>query len=117
MKFDFVEPVAVAVVALEDRRIAIGGKAECDGLWAPERGAQAREFTFRPARPLTRDRLAQHGVAGEKIVGLKRRRLVCDLEHHTLVIPGRGPGIHTPSVAAYAFRVHRFAVSRNDGVS
>ncbi len=81
MKLDLVDAVAEAVEALELRRIAVGGKAERDRVRLAEFAAEHAEFPVRPGRALALDRRAQHGVAGEQIIGLERRRLVRDLEH------------------------------------
>ena len=76
MKLDLVDAVAETVEALELRRIAVGGKAERDRVRLAELAAERAEFPLRPGRALALDRRAQHGVAGEQIIGLERRRLV-----------------------------------------
>ena len=90
MEFDLIDAVTVAVEGTQGRRILVGVEAELDGLRLAQRRAERLQPVFRPARLLARDRLAQHRVAGEQVIGLERRRLVGDLEHRLLpVIPGR----------------------------
>ncbi len=91
MELNLVEPVAVAVERAKLRRRFVGVEAKLHGLRLTQRGAERRELAVRPSRLLAPDRLAQHGVAREQIIGLKRRRLVADLEHSrspSPVIPG-----------------------------
>ncbi len=81
IEVDFVEPMAVTVEGAQGRRVFVGVETELHGFRLAERGAECAQPIFRPARPLARDRLTQHGIAAEKIIGLERRRLVADLEH------------------------------------
>src|ERR1700688_2305314 len=81
MKFHFVEAMAKTIERAQDRRIFVGVEAELHRLRLAQCGAEHRQLAFRPTRLLALDRLAQHRVAGEQIIGLERRRLVANLEH------------------------------------
>ena len=84
VKLDFVQSMAVAVERAQNRRVPVGIEAELDGLRSAQRDAERVEPSFGPFGIFAPHRLAQHGVAGEQVIGLKRRRLVYDLEHEGL---------------------------------
>ncbi len=85
MEIHLVDAVAVAVERAQHRRIFVGVEAELDRLRLAERGAEGVQAGLRPFGALALDALAQHGIAGERIIGLERRRLIQDFEHNEQV--------------------------------
>ena len=79
MERDLVDPVAIAVVAVQDRRVLVRLLAEPDGRRLPEPAAEPREPGLAPGRALARDRLAQRRILLEQVDVLERRWLVQDL--------------------------------------
>jgi hypothetical protein len=75
MELDFVDPVSVAIVRAQDRRVLVRLAAELDRLAARERPDLAR-LVARPLRALALERLYQHLVLLEDVVADERRRLV-----------------------------------------
>ena len=75
MKLDLVDPMAVAVVRAQPRRVLVGLKAPADGVAAP-RGADLAAALERPAAALARQRLDERDVVVEEVASFERRRLV-----------------------------------------
>ena len=75
MKLDRVDPLAVAVVGAELRRVLVREPPPLERL-AGEDPAEGRALLRGPARPLPLERLDERTVAPEEVVPRERRRLV-----------------------------------------
>ena len=76
MELDLVDPVAVAVVGDQARRVDVREPAPFLGLLAAGASRPERQMVERPARLVPLDALDEGGVGGEDVVVGERRRLV-----------------------------------------
>ena len=76
---DLVDAVAVAVVRLEHRDVALGALGVSERLRGGDHGAEIADPVKAPLAALANQRLAQRRVGLERVVVDERRRLVEDL--------------------------------------
>jgi len=76
MELDLVAPAPVTVETMQDRRIAIGERAEREHFGLSQALAEIGESSRRPLSALADDRRPQHRISLEKIITGQRRRLV-----------------------------------------
>src|SRR5215475_10734410 len=81
MEFDLVQAVTVTIERAQLRSKSVGIEAKPDGLRLAECRAESGQLVFCPTCTFALHGLAEHRVAGKQIIGLKRRRLVLDIEH------------------------------------
>ena len=79
VKTHLVDPVAMAIVGVQDRLILVCSEAEFDELCGAGQLTKGRKLTFRPGGTFTRDGFAQCHVLQVGIVVLECRGLVFDL--------------------------------------
>ena len=63
VKFDFIEPVTIAIERPQLRREFVGIEAKLDGLRLAELGTQRFQFSAGPSGAFAADSFAQNGVA------------------------------------------------------
>jgi hypothetical protein len=77
MKLDLVDPVPVAVVRAQLRRMGVGETPPVERL-ASELFAEGEQRLLVPGRAFPAQRLEQRAVLRDEVVAPKRRRLVFD---------------------------------------
>ncbi len=76
VQLDVVDPVPVAVVGPQHRRVRVGQPGVLAGLRRADEPGQRLERRQRVSRALAGDRLDEHGIARERVESRQRRRLV-----------------------------------------
>src|SRR5215210_7000626 len=96
MELHLVDPVPVAVVGSQDRRVLVREPAPFERL-AAELLAECEERLVRPRRPLATHAVEERTVLRDEVVAAKRRRLVLDAGRHEGIVARQRSVVQTRS--------------------